>query len=259
MPLSVSSPRASLEPVLSGALGCRTARSLPRRGGVVVALVLAASLRLEAAEPPAAAPSIPVASLTERELLVDPPEARSRFGAWQLHLHVLVGVEPVDSARPVAFGAGTELLWRGRIGLFVALLSVKGNAVRATIENGQALAAPGDRISVPFGFAFRPLGHLGRRASDGLRGWAQRLAAGLGLELGLAVEHIRTSGESATVPALHAALATDIPLWGGPIEGGLALRLLGRLIAGPAVTLESGSVQMPRVSGQVYGGLAWTL
>ena len=187
------------------------------------------------------------------------PELSSRLGAWQLHLHVLLGVEPVDSARPVAFGTSAELLWRCRVGLFAGLLSSKGNAVRAPVENGQVLAAPGDRISLPLGLAFRPLGHLARRPGDGAIGWARRLAAGIGLELGISVEHIRTSGDSSTVAALHAALGLDIPLWGGPVEGGVALRLYGRLIVGPSVALESGAVEMPAVGGQVYAGVAWAL
>jgi len=198
-----------------------------------------------------------VARSAEAEELL--PEARSRLGAWQLHLHVLLGLEPVDQARAVAFGTSAELLWRCRVGVFAGLLSSKGNAVLAAVDNGQVLPAPGDRISVPLGLAFRPLGHLGRRAGGGSRGWAERLAAGLGLELGVSVEHIRTSGESATVPALHAAVAADIPLWGGPVEGGVAIRLIGRFIASAAVSLEEGAVQMPSVGGQFYGGLAWAL
>ena len=187
------------------------------------------------------------------------PELTSRLGAWQLHLHVLLGVEPVDSARAVAFGTSAELLWRCRVGMFAGLMSSKGNAVLATVENGQVLAAPGDRISIPLGIAFRPLGHLARRPGDGAIGWARRLAAGIGLELGISIEHIRTSGDSDTVAGLHAALGLDIPLWGGPVEGGVALRLYGRMIVARSVALEGGSVQMPAVGGQIYGGVAWAL
>ncbi len=187
------------------------------------------------------------------------PELRSRLGSLQLHVHVVLGVEPVDGSRAVAFGTSAELLWRCRVGVFAGLLSSKGNAVLAVTDTGRVLPAPGDRISVPLGLAFRPFGHLGMRPGDGGRGWARRLAAGLGLELGISAEHIRTSGQSETVPALHAAIAADIPLWGGPVEGGVALRVVGRLIAGPSVTLESGAVEMPSVSGQLYGGLAWAL
>lgn len=184
----------------------------------------------------------------------------SRLGPVQLHLHVLIGVEPVDRARAVAFGTSAELLYHCRIGAFVGLLSSKGNAVLATVNAaGEVRQAPGDRISVPLGLAFRPLGHLGMRAGVGARGWAQRLAAGLGLELGPTIEHIRTSGSSRTVPGLHAGLAVDVPLWGGPVEGGVMLRFAGRLVAAPSVTLESGSVYMPGVSGQFYGGVAWAL
>jgi hypothetical protein len=185
--------------------------------------------------------------------------ARSRLGAWQVHLHALIGVEPVDSAQAVAFGASGELLWRCRVGIFAALLSAKGNAVLAAVENGVVQPAPGDRISVPFGLAFRPFGHLGLRAGDGARGWGQRLAAGIGLELGPTIEHIRTSAEGETHVGLHAALGLDIPLWGGPVEGGVMLRLYGRLIVAPEVSLQDGAVQMPIASGQFYSGIAWAL
>jgi len=50
-----------------------------------------------------------------------------------------------------------------------------------------------------------------------------------------------------------------VPLWGGPVEGGVALRLYGRLMAGPSVSLEAGAVQMPALGGQFYGGVAWAL
>ncbi len=187
------------------------------------------------------------------------PELGSRLGAWQVHLHVLVGVEPVDSAHAVAFGAAAELLWRCRVGVFAALLSSKGNAVLATVDNGVALPAPGDRVSVPIGVVVHPLGHLGRRPGDGVDGWLRRLAAGIGVEAGISVEHLRTSGDSATHPGFHGALSVDVPLWGGPVEGGVALRLYGRLIAAPATSLEGGAVEMPSVGGQVYGGLTWAL
>jgi hypothetical protein len=66
------------------------------------------------------------------------------------------------------------------------------------------------------------------------------------------------------VAAFHLAFGLDVPLWGGPVEGGVMLRLYGRLIAAPAVSLESnngapGQVQMPSVGGQFYGGVAWAL
>jgi hypothetical protein len=97
------------------------------------------------------------------------------------------------------------------------------------------------------------------RPGDGALGWLRRLAAGIGIELGMSIEHIRTSGQSETTGALHAALALDVPLWGGPVEGGVALRFVGRLMAGSAVTLESGAVAMPAVGGQFYGGVSWAL
>ncbi len=196
----------------------------------------------------------PAAARADEDLLV-----RSRLGAWQLHLDVLVGVEPVEGASAVAFGAEGELLWRNRVGIFAGLLASKGNAIIASVDNGTVLPAPADRVSVPFGLAFHPLGHLGLRPGDGARGWARRLAAGLGLELGVTVEHVRTSAEGETNAGLHLAIALDVPLWGGPVEGGVALRFYGRLIAAPAVSLDAGAAQMPALGGQFYGGLAWAL
>ena len=174
-------------------------------------------------------------------------------------MHVLLGVERVDAANAVAFGASAEFLYHCRVGVFAGLLSAKGNAVLAEVDNGTVLPAPGDRISIPFGLALRPLGHLGMRAGSGARGWAQRLLAGLGIEVGPTVEHIRTSGDSSTVVGLHLAVTADVPLWGGPVEGGVALRLMGRFIAAPSVSLEANAVQMPSATGQFYGGLAWML
>ncbi len=192
-----------------------------------------------------------------------PPESpllRSRLGAWQLHMSVIMGVEPVDGSNAVAFGASTEFLYHCRIGVVAALSSSKGNAIRATPNtSGTAVPAPGDRISVPFGLAFHPFGYLGMRPGDHVLGWFHRLAAGIGLQVGPTVEHIRDSGSSATHLGLHAALGLDIPIWGGPVEGGILLDLQGRLIVAPKVLLESGNIQMPIVGGQFYGGLTWAL
>ncbi|MEO6954774.1 MAG: hypothetical protein ABI321_23440 [Polyangia bacterium] len=191
---------------------------------------------------------------------VEPALLYSRLGALQLHMNIVLGVEPVDNAHAVAFGTSAELLYHCRIGVFAGLMSSKGNAVLATVDpSGNVRQAPGDRISIPFGLAFHPLGYMGMRAGSGARGWAQRLAAGLGLELGPTIEHIRTSGSAKTVGGLHAGLAIDIPLWGGPVEGGVMLRVAGRLVVAPSVTLESGSVYMPAASGQFYGGVTWAL
>jgi hypothetical protein len=187
------------------------------------------------------------------------PRERSRLGPWQLEMNVVLGLEHVDRSNAVAFGTSAELLWKCTVGVFAGVLSSKGNAVLAEVDNGSVLPAPGDRISIPFGLAVHPFGYLGLRAGSGVRGWGQRLAAGLGIQIGPSVEHIRTSGDSTTVAGLHLAFAADVPLWGGPVEGGVALRLMGRLIAAPSVSLESGAVQMPTASGQFYAGLAWTL
>jgi hypothetical protein len=206
----------------------------------------------------------PTASVSAEAPKIDPaPLLHSRLGAWQLHMAIVTGVEPVDGSNAVAFGASVELLYHCRLGVFAALTSSKGNAIIATTDSkGNTLPAPADRISVPLGLAVHPFGNLGMRPGSGFRGWAHRLAAGLGLELGVSVEHIRDSGSSATNPGLHAALGLDVPLYGGPVEGGLMLHMQGRLIVAPAVTLEGGSstpIHMPAVGGQFYGGLMWAL
>jgi hypothetical protein len=192
-----------------------------------------------------------------------PPLLRSRLGAWQLHMAIVTGVEPVDGSNAVAFGASVELLYHCRLGVFAALTSSKGNAIIATTDSkNNILPAPADRISVPLGLAVHPFGKLGLRPGSGALGWLHRLAAGVGLQLGVSVEHLRDSGSSRTNPGLHAALGLDVPLYGGPVEGGLMLHMQGRLIVAPAVTLEAGTatpIHMPAVGGQFFAGLMWAL
>ena len=69
-----------------------------------------------------------------------------------------------------------------------------------------------DRVSIPFGLAARPLAWqlIGRQ------GWWARLLAGIGVQIGLTVEHLRTSDDNATTAGLHAAFGIDVPLYGGP-------------------------------------------
>jgi len=110
-----------------------------------------------------------------------------------------------------------------------------------------------DRISIPFGLAARPLATwFVNRPS-----WAARLLTGIGVQLGLAVEHLRTSDDSTTTAGLHAALSVDVPLYGGPKRGGLALRLYARLMITPSVALDNRTVFEPSTNGQLFAGLAY--
>jgi len=78
-----------------------------------------------------------------------PVLVESRGVAWPLMLdvHALIGVEPHDRGNPIAFGAGTELLWRARIGGFAALLASEGTPIIAPSVNGTQKPGFGDRIS----------------------------------------------------------------------------------------------------------------
>lgn len=180
-------------------------------------------------------------------------EAHSATWPLMLDVHALIGGEPHDRGTPVAFGAGLELLWKARVGGFAELLASEGTPIIAPTVNGVQQASFGDRISVPFGLAARPLAPL---VIDS-RSWWSRLAAGIGLQVGATVEHVRTSDDSQTTAGLHLALGVDVPIWGGPKEGGVALRLYGRLLVTPEISLDQKKVFEPLASGQIYGGLAY--
>jgi hypothetical protein len=61
-----------------------------------------------------------------------------------------------------------------------------------------------------------------------------------------------------TTGGFHGALALDVPLYGGPTEGGIAIRLAGRLLVTPEARLgTSNEFQEPIASGQVYAGIAY--
>jgi hypothetical protein len=180
---------------------------------------------------------------------------------WPLTLGInaLIGVEPHSRGNPVAFGAGAEILWRARIGGFAQLLSSEGTPVVAPTVNNIKQQSFGDRISVPFGLAVRPLAwSFGDRAD-----WPARLLTGIELQLGLTVEHVRTSDDSDTTAGLHAALGLDIPIWGGPKRGGIAVRLYARMMVTPSIsldfdnTLQAFTVFEPVFSGQLYAGLIY--
>ncbi len=110
-----------------------------------------------------------------------------------------------------------------------------------------------DRISIPFGLSARPLAYW----TVDRPGFWSRLGAGVGVQLGVTVEHLRTSDDEATTAGLHSALGIDVPLYGGPKQGGVALRLYGRLLFTPGVSLDNHTVFEPASSGQLFAGLAY--
>ena len=209
-----------------------------------VALVAPALASAQPGPAEAPAPEEPAATVIE-----------TRAAMWPLMLdvHALIGVEPHDRGSPGAFGAGAELLWRARVGGFAALLASEGTPIIAPTVNGKQLPSLGDRISVPFGLAARPLAPF---AID-LHPWWARLLSGVGVQLGVTVEHVRTNDDSRTTAGLHVALGVDVPLYGGPKQGGVALRLYGRLLFTPAIYLDNRAIFEPVASGQLYAGLAY--
>jgi hypothetical protein len=185
----------------------------------------------------------------------EPPEiTRSSTWPFVLDLHLLLGAEPKEQATPVAFGVGAEALWRALVGPFGALLASAGTILVPKAKGTQAPPSLADRISVPLGLAVRPLARYGWTHDT----WLGRLGAGVGAQLGVTIEHLRTSDDDATTAGLHLALSVDVPLYGGPVQGGVALRLYGRFLYTPSVTLEANkSVVEPAASGQIYAGLCW--
>lgn len=179
----------------------------------------------------------------------------SHSATWPLafDMHALIGVEPHDRGNPVAFGAGAELLWKGRVGGFAELFSSEGTALIAPTVNGVMQPGFADRISIPFGLAARPLAKWFVDRRD----WGARLATGIGIQLGATIEHLRTSDDAATTGGLHMALAIDVPLYGGTKFGGVALRLYARALFTPSVHLDSNAVFEPSASGQLFAGLVY--
>jgi hypothetical protein len=214
-----------------------------------VARAQPAPLQTTPAEQPSLA-GVPEATLTE---------VRSATWPLAVGVHALIGVEPHDRGNPVAFGVGAELLWRARFGGFAMLLSSEGTPVIIALPQ----LSLGDRISVPFGFAMRPLATIGLRRRD----YWGRLLTAIGLQAGLTVEHVRLSTSDATTAGLHVGVGIDVPLWGGTREGGVALRVYGRMMVTPSLSLagapspggSGGSIAVyePPVSGQFFAGVTY--
>jgi len=217
------------------------------------ALLLIGSVVALALGSPARAQPSPVEPTTLAPPQEEVVETRSATWPLMLDIHALLGVEPHDRGNPIAFGAGAELLWRARIGGFAELISSEGTALIAPSVNGVMQPGFADRISIPFGLAARPLS----RWFIDRRSWAARLAAGVGVQLGVTVEHLRTSDDTKTTAGLHVALCIDVPIYGGPKQGGVALRLYGRLMLTPTVNLDNNTVFEPAASGQLFAGLAY--
>lgn len=180
---------------------------------------------------------------------------RSRLWPITINLQTLVGVEPqLGRAAPIAFGASGEVLWHGVVGGFVGLLSSSGTPIPASSDGQPSLA---DRISVPIALAWHPLAAYTTKAR-----FIDRLAAGFGLQCGLSVEYLRTAADDAITVGFHLAGSLDIPLYGGPLEGGFALRLYGRFLAASDQLLDpnmSPVVFEPGLVGQFLAGLSYTL
>lgn len=191
--------------------------------------------------------------------LADEEIVQQRTALWPvtLNIHALVGGELHGSrGSPVAMGVGGEVLWHGIVGGFAELLASQGTSLNPK-ANQDALP---DRISLPLGVAVRPFAKLVEAQSS----WLQKFAASIGVQVGVSMEHLRISADEATTAAFHLGLAAELPVYRGPLQGGLALKLYGRLIAGPGVTIvptgsSPGATQarMDGVSGQLFAGLVW--
>jgi hypothetical protein len=196
-----------------------------------------------------------------------PPGAVGRYTElWPVTLavHTAIGFEPQGArGNPVAFGVGVEAMWHGRVGGFASVLSSSGTPIRAAPtgmvdQNGQPTTLPslGDRISVPFGVVYRPFTTLlpnGRR-------WVRQLLAGMGVQLGLTVEHVRTSDDSATVAGLDVGASAEVPIFGGPTQSGLTFRVQGRMMVTQQIRIDTKitqSVFEDYVNGQLFAGICY--
>ena len=60
---------------------------------------------------------------------------------------------------------------------------------------------------------------------------------------------------TAFTAGLHLGLGLDVPIWGGAKEGGVALRLYGRMMFTPSISLDNNVVYEPVASGQLFAGI----
>jgi len=181
----------------------------------------------------------------------------SRLWPVTFDAHVLIGVEPQGSrGNPIAFGVGAEVLWRARIGGFAALLSSAGTPLHPNVIGTTTEPSLADRISVPLALAWRPFTPIAEHGN----GFFHRLLAGIGLQAGLTIEHVRTSDDSDTTAGLHLGASVDVPLFGSALQGGLSLRLYGRVMVTGSSSLDvklTQPVYEKGVNGQFFGGLCY--
>jgi hypothetical protein len=204
----------------------------------------------------APAPLVEVKPVAPRFVPNAVTESRTFTWPWTLDVHVLVGAELHTVGQPIAFGLGAEALYHGWLGMFVSLLGSEGTPI--LVGGTQSLA---DRVSVPFGFAVRPAGREAQHHTS--YGW--RLLGGIGLQAGISIELLRVSDNGVTTAGLHLQASIDVPLYGGPTTGGLALRAGARLIVTPEETFDQmvqggkvvAAVHEPIASGQIFVGIAY--
>lgn len=201
--------------------------------------------------------------LVSRTASAGEPQATSRMWPATLAVQLMVGGEMAQPrGAPVAFAVSGELLWRARLGGFASLMSSSGSPILPSTEGGRTQPSIGDRISVPVGFAIRPFAW----AAAGRPGYGARLLSGIGVQVGVTAENLRTSVEDTWRAGLHLGAGVEVPMWGGPVEGGLTLRVFGRFVAAPEIKIPepipgrpdpTELVFAPVAAGQIYGGLCY--
>lgn len=159
----------------------------------------------------------------------------------------------------LTYAIGGEALWRGFLGPAAELVVAEGTPIEPGADaNNKPIPAFGDRISIVLAVAVRPLAPLSWHHS----GWWRRLAAGLGVQVGLSVEHTRVTLDSQTNAGLHLQAHLDVPLWRANTERGLSLRLAVRVLVSPEAVFQLGkdaSVDEPGTAVQLFAGLAYYL
>ena len=176
-------PRAHATDVATAVRRRCTARLVRRCASLLLPSLLLAGARARAAGAGRAAARPPVEEVVE-----------THAATWPLTLdvHVLIGVEPHgDRGTPIAFGAGAELLWRGAHRRLRGAVVVGGHA--ASRRRSTACRAGASPIASRSRSGWR----CGRSAGgvDRPTAGAGGSLAGVGVQLGVTVEHLRTSDD----------------------------------------------------------------